>query len=66
MSMTPKGPPSRQQETESVLMQWLGHRVGLIPPLPPLPPLSLAPFELSPSELRLRIVDPVTPMPLFQ
>ncbi|WP_152670573.1 hypothetical protein [Rubrobacter aplysinae] len=25
--MPPKGPPGRQQETESVLMKWLGHRV---------------------------------------
>lgn len=25
--MPPKGPPGRQQETESVLMEWLGHRI---------------------------------------
>ena len=25
--MSPKGPPGRQQQTESVIMSWLGHRV---------------------------------------
>lgn len=25
--MAPKGPPGRQQNTQSVLMEWLGHRV---------------------------------------
>ena len=25
--MSPQGSPSRQQETDSILMNWLGHRV---------------------------------------
>lgn len=51
--MSPKGSPGRQQQTESVLMDWLGHRVVvkyLVGPADPMDPedekgLARAPLE---------------------
>ncbi len=65
--MSPKGSPGRQQQTDSVLMSWLGHRVVvkyLAGPVEPMDPeddkgLARAPLETRSGVFELRRIGQV-------